>query len=108
MPTEKKETAVDPDYDKMTTKETTTTEVVDAPLATLGEVFSFAESFKTRLYLVIGLFWAVVAGLALPASIFLFSDIMGDISAITEEGLEPILEMVYSLMVLGVIALEKK
>ncbi len=78
---------------------------VDAPLATMSEVFSFAESFKTKLYLVIGIFWAVVSGLALPASLLYFSKIMGDISAIAQEGLDPVLDIVYAMMILGVISL---
>ena len=79
-------------------------EVVDAPLATISEVFSFAETFKTKLYLVVGLFWAMVAGLALPASIMMFSRVMGDISAIAEEGLDPVVKIVYTMMVLGVVS----
>ena len=79
-------------------------EVIDAPLATLSEVFSFAETFKTKLYLALGMFWAVVAGLALPASIMMFSKVMGDVSAIAQEGLDPVLEIVYSMLVLGVVS----
>jgi hypothetical protein len=78
---------------------------VDAPLATMSEVFSFAETFKTKLYLAMGIFWAVVAGLALPASLLYFSKIMGDISAIAAEGLDPVVDIVYSMMILGVISL---
>jgi len=103
MTTEKKET-VDKGDDKTITKEPTT-DAVDAPLATFGEVFSFAETFKTRLYLVIGLFWTVISGLSLPTAIFFFSRAMGEISAIVEEGLDPILYVVYSLMIVGVVAL---
>ena len=79
-------------------------EVIDAPLATLSEVFSFAETFKTKLYLALGMFWAVVAGLALPASIMMFSKVMGDVSAIAQEGLDPVLDIVYSMLVLGVVS----
>ena len=75
-----------------TPKEVDAPEVVDAPLATISEVFSFAETFRTKLYLVVGLFWAMVAGLALPASIMMFSRVMGDISAIAEEGLDPVVK----------------
>ena len=85
-------------------KEEDAVEVVDAPLATISEVFSFAETFKTKLYLVVGLFWAMVAGLALPASIMMFSRVMGDISAIAEEGLDPVVKIVYTMMVLGVVS----
>jgi hypothetical protein len=87
-----------------TPKEEDAQEVVDAPLATISEVFSFAETFKTKLYLVVGLFWAMVAGLALPASIMMFSRVMGDISAIAEEGLDPVVKIVYTMMVLGVVS----
>jgi len=74
-------------------------------MATAKEVFSFAETPKTKLYIACGLFFAVISGLALPASIFLFSSVLGDISAIGEEGLEPVLSIVYTMMVLGVISL---
>jgi len=77
----------------------------EMPLATLSEVFSFAETPKTKLYIVLGLFFAMIAGLALPASIFYFARIMGNISAIQEEGLDPILGVVYAMMITGVVAL---
>ena len=79
-------------------------EAIDAPLASISEVFSFAETFKTKLYLALGLFWAMVAGLAMPASLLIFSKAMADVSAIVQEGLDPVLEIVYSMMVLGVIS----
>ena len=44
------------------------------PLATIGELFSFAESSKTKLYLALGIFFAMIAGCALPASLFYFSE----------------------------------
>jgi hypothetical protein len=78
---------------------------LDTPLATIREVFSFAETPKTRLYLVLGLFWAVVAGLALPASLFYFSRVMGNIAAIGEEGLGPVLEIIYAMMIVGLVSL---
>lgn len=80
-------------------------EELDMPLATLGEVFSFAETTKTKVYIGLGAFSAMIAGLALPASIFFFASIMGDISAIGEEGLGPVLEIIYALMILGVISM---
>ena len=95
------EAAVDKTTDK---KKEGGEEVIDAPLATLSEVFSFAETFKTKLYLALGMFWAVVAGLALPASIMMFSKVMGDVSAIAQEGLDPVLDIVYSMLVLGVVS----
>ena len=78
---------------------------LEMPLASMSEVFSFAETFQTKLYIALGLFSAMIAGLALPASIFYFARIMGNISAIGEEGLGPVLNIVYSMMVLGVISL---
>lgn len=78
---------------------------LDTPLATFGEVFSFAETPKTKLYLFLGSISAMVAGLALPASIFFFAKIMGDISAIGEEGLGPVLDIIYALMILGVVSM---
>lgn len=80
-------------------------ERVETPLATISEVFSFAESTKTKVYLALGIFFAICAGLALPASIFYFSSILGDISAIAEEGLDPIVDLVYAMMILGCISL---
>ena len=77
---------------------------IETPLATISEVFSFAESFKTKLYIVLGLFFAMVAGLALPASIFYFARIMGKISAIAQEGLDPVLNVVYAMMITGVVS----
>jgi hypothetical protein len=79
-------------------------QVIDGPLATFSEVFSFAETFKTKLYLALGLFWAMVAGLAVPAPLIIYSKAMGDISAIAQEGLKPVVEIVYYMMVLGVIS----
>jgi hypothetical protein len=77
----------------------------DMPLATLGEVFSFAETTQTKVFIGFGVFFAMIAGLALPASIFFFAAIMGDISAIGEEGLGPVLEIIYAMLILGVISL---
>lgn len=77
----------------------------EMPLATLSEVFSFAETFKTKLYIAFGLFFAMIAGFALPASIFYFARIMGNIAAVAEEGLDPILKIVYAMMILGVVSL---
>jgi len=77
----------------------------DMPLATLSEVFSFAETFKLKLYIVLGLFSAMIAGFALPASVYYFSTIMGKISAIQQEGLAPVLKIIYAFLILGVIAL---
>ena len=77
----------------------------EVPLATVAEVFSFAEKTSTKVYLVLGMVFAVFSGLALPASIFYFSDVMGDISALAEEGLDPIINVAYVMMVLGCISL---
>ena len=76
-----------------------------APLATIGEVFSFVESGTTTLYIVLGFLAAVIAGLALPASLVLFADVLGDVSAISEEGIDPVIDVVYTMMVLGVVSL---
>ena len=77
----------------------------DVPLATISEVFSFAEKTSTKIYIGLGVFFAIISGLALPASIFYFSDVMGDISALAEEGLDPIVDVAYVMMVLGCISL---
>lgn len=78
---------------------------VEMPLATISEVFWFAETFKTKLYIALGLFFAMIAGFALPASIFYFARVMGNISAIAQEGLDPVLDIVYAMMILGVVSL---
>ena len=93
-----------PNEEPVDTKTKEEEQVIDAPLATISEVFSFAESFKTKLYLALGLFWAMVAGLAVPAPLIIYSKAMGDISAIDQEGLKPVVEIVYYMMVLGVIS----
>lgn len=64
-------------------------ESAPSPMATIGEVFSFVEDTKTKVYIACGFFFAAVAGLALPASLFLFADVLGDVSAVAEEGLGP-------------------
>lgn len=76
-----------------------------APLATIGEVFSFVEDTQTKVYLALGFLFATIAGLALPASLFLFADVLGEVSAVAEQGLDPVIEVVYTMMVLGVISL---
>ena len=78
---------------------------IEMPLATISEVFSFAETPKTKLYIALGLFFSMIAGLALPASIFYFARIMGEISAVEEEGFDPVLGIVYAMMITGVVAL---
>ena len=79
-------------------------EKLDMPLATIGEVFSFAETTQTKVFIGLGLFSAAIAGFALPASIFFFASIMGDISAVGEEGLGPVVDVIYALMILGVVS----
>ena len=64
-------------------------EVSSSPMASIGEVFSFVEDTKTKVYLGFGFFFATIAGLALPSSLFLFADVLGDVSAVAEEGIEP-------------------
>lgn len=75
------------------------------PMATIGEVFSFVQSGTTKLHIFLGCLSATVAGLALPASLVLFADVLGDVSAISAEGLDPVISVVYTMMVLGVISL---
>jgi hypothetical protein len=75
------------------------------PLATFGEVFSFAETTETKVYIALGVFFAIISGLSMPASLIYLSAVLGDISAISTEGLDPIIEIVYSTMILGVISL---
>jgi len=95
------------DGDTPDTTEVVSTKVAsdEVPLASIAEVFSFAEKTSTKVYLGLGIFFAIISGLALPASIFYFSSILGDISALTEEGLEPIVEIAYVFMILGCISL---
>ena len=78
---------------------------VEMPLATISEVFSFAETTKTKVYIALGLFFSTIAGIALPASIFYFARIMGEISAIAQEGLDPVVNVVYAMMITGVVSL---
>jgi hypothetical protein len=75
------------------------------PLATIAEVLSFAETTRTKVYIGLGLFFSVISGLTLPGSLYYFSSVFSEISAIGEEGLEPILGIVYTMMVLGFISL---
>jgi hypothetical protein len=77
----------------------------DTPLATIPELFSFAESTKSKVYIAIGVFFSVISGVALPGSVYYFSAILGDIAAIAEEGLDPVVDLVYAMMVLGCISL---
>lgn len=80
-------------------------EEVDLTLASIGEVFSFAQTIRTKAYFALGIFFAIIAGLAFPASIFYFTRIMGDITAIEQEGMGPVLEIIYARMILGVVSL---
>jgi hypothetical protein len=77
----------------------------DVALASISEVFSFADTLRTKIYIACGIFFAVIAGLAFPASIFYFTRIMGDISAVKQEGLDPVLNIIYARMILGVVSL---
>eukprot|EP00934_Nitzschia_sp_Nitz4_P006403 Nitzschia sp. Nitz4//scaffold167_size49223//37382//47662//NITZ4_007041-RA/size49223-snap-gene-0.38-mRNA-1//1//CDS//3329538293//6393//frame0 len=74
---------------------------ISEPLATVGEVFSFAKTWKTRIYLAMGCFFAFVAGSIMPMSLWYFSRVMGNLSAVSEEGLGPVIDIVYAMMVLG-------
>lgn len=77
----------------------------DVPLATVLEVFSFVGSCRTTAYLLLGTLNAIVAGFARPASLLYFSSGLGKISAIQEEGLGPVIEVIYAMMVIGVVSL---
>lgn len=74
------------------------------PFATFREVFSFVDSVTTISYMLLGGISAIVAGVARPVSLMYFSSGLSDISAVDEEGLGPVVEVVYSMMVLGVVS----
>eukprot|EP00934_Nitzschia_sp_Nitz4_P000886 Nitzschia sp. Nitz4//scaffold281_size24464//5181//15824//NITZ4_008397-RA/size24464-snap-gene-0.2-mRNA-1//-1//CDS//3329545607//886//frame0 len=76
-----------------------------APLATISEVFSFAESPQTRMYLVLGSLCACVAGMSLPMMLLYFSRAMGEIAAVLEEGIDPVIDVVYAMVIIGVVCL---
>eukprot|EP00980_Cylindrotheca_fusiformis_P004090 scaffold883_cov110-Cylindrotheca_fusiformis.AAC.1 len=75
-----------------------------APLASISEVFSFAETPRTKVYIALGVLFSIISGLAVPASLLYFSSIMSDIAAIDANGLDPVLTIVYTMMILGVIS----
>jgi len=77
----------------------------EKPAATLRETFSFAETTKTKTYIALGLFFAAMSGALMPASVIYFADILGDLSAVQQEGLGPIKDLVFVFMVLGVLGL---
>eukprot|EP00980_Cylindrotheca_fusiformis_P019676 scaffold6870_cov121-Cylindrotheca_fusiformis.AAC.3 len=76
-----------------------------APLASISEVFSFAETPRTKVYIALGVLFSIIAGLALPAAIFYFSSAFSDISAVKTQGLDPVLNVVYTMMIIGVVSL---
>eukprot|EP00980_Cylindrotheca_fusiformis_P003511 scaffold781_cov132-Cylindrotheca_fusiformis.AAC.30 len=75
------------------------------PLANISEVFSFAETPRTKAYIALGVLFSIISGLAFPASLFYFSSALSDISAIATNGLDPVLTIVYTMLILGAISL---
>ena len=72
------------------------------PLASVGDVFSFIPNTKTKIYIIVGLFCAVVSGCVFPGMAWLFSDAFTDLSAGLETGSkDPIREMAFQFMGLG-------
>eukprot|EP00980_Cylindrotheca_fusiformis_P031359 scaffold26232_cov152-Cylindrotheca_fusiformis.AAC.2 len=76
-----------------------------APLASISEVFSFAETPRTKAYIALGILFSIISGLAMPASLLYFSSVLSEISAIGTNGLDPVIKIVYTMLVLGVISL---
>eukprot|EP00980_Cylindrotheca_fusiformis_P012788 scaffold3136_cov102-Cylindrotheca_fusiformis.AAC.5 len=80
-------------------------EMKGTPLASISEVFSLAETLRAKVYIALGVLFSILSGLPLPASLFYFSSVFSDISAIGSKGLDPVLTIVYTLLILGVISL---
>ena len=59
----------------------------EKPLATSAEVFSFIPNFRVKIYIVIGMFSAVVSGVVFPAIAFLFSGSFSDLSGAISKSL---------------------
>mmetsp|Transcript_23996 Transcript_23996/g.35489 ORF Transcript_23996/g.35489 Transcript_23996/m.35489 type:complete len:1339 (+) Transcript_23996:92-4108(+) len=76
------------------------------PLATVGEVFSFAPTRRTRICIGLGLCCSLVTGAVFPAMAFFFSQVFEELSASAEMDsfLDNITRMAYTFMILGAIA----
>ena len=74
-------------------------------LATIQEVFSFAETRRTKIYIAIGCMAAVLSGVCFPAMAWLFSSSFSELSAFpsSDDFLQQIRQLVYRFLVLGVV-----
>jgi ATP-binding cassette subfamily B (MDR/TAP) protein 1 len=76
------------------------------PLASLGEVLSFAQTRNTKVILACGMFCAAVTGFTFPALAWVFSDSFERLSGSAVEGFDfmgQMRELAFQLMALGVI-----
>lgn len=55
----------------------------DLPLATVKDVFSFAQSGQTKIFLVLGMLSSLVSGCVFPAMAFFFSHVFQTLGAST-------------------------
>ena len=89
------------DDDKSSTNDDT--KPADDPLASVGDVFSFAHTFRIRLYIFTGLCCAVISGCVFPAMAWFFSQSFVDLSADagTDAFMKEIRRLAYSFLILG-------
>ena len=76
-------------------------------LATVSEVFTFAQTTKVKLCIALGFFCAAVSGCVFPALAWVFADSFQSLSGIAVEGfdfMKQIRELAYTLLVLGAVA----
>ena len=95
-----------------TSKETKTNDTVEEttppppPQATFRQLFSFAQTPKTRFLIALASMFAIISGLVYPSMAYLFARVFEDLSAsVDDEFLSQIRNMAFSFMVLGVILL---
>ena len=75
-------------------------------MATLGQLFSFAKTRKIRGLIGLGVVGAIVSGLVLPSTAYLFARVFSDLSGDVTDGddfLEKVRNLAFTFMVLGVI-----
>eukprot|EP00957_Ditylum_brightwellii_P180482 13748466-Ditylum_brightwellii.AAC.1 len=72
------------------------------PLATIGEVFSFAPTRRTRVCIGLGLASSIVTGSVFPAMAFFFSKVFEELSAPAsmDTFLDNITELAFTFMIL--------
>ena len=94
----------------MNEKESKSTAIPDEKpqeLASLTDMFSFAQSPKTKLFIGLAFFFAVGSGCVFPALCFYFANAFEELSAATDadDFMSSIREVAYTFMVLGAIVL---